>query len=356
MTRTLEALSQWFAVIDPATGRVDWCTQALQRRYPHWFAGRQTSALADEFAGLKGVLDRVRRGPVVDEVLTAPDGRPVGVDAAADPDGTVHLHLQDLWQQRQAITRHLNDREQLLFVSRSLSVGEMASTLAHELNQPIGAITNLLRGLANRLERNTLEPETARSAIQRGIDQALYAAGIIARVREYVQHRQPKEERIPLATLVGDSVALLDWEIQRDAVLVDIALDKGIAAGDRTTEVAGDRVMLQQVLVNLVRNAIEAMRGVPAGERRLRLSSTVDDGMAVLSISDNGVGISDEVAERMFTAFFTTKPEGMGVGLHLCRSIIELQQGRLWFTREPAPGCTFHVALPLAAEQQESIR
>jgi C4-dicarboxylate-specific signal transduction histidine kinase len=340
--RSLRVLGLWHAVVDPAAGRVRWASEGLARRYPDWSAGTPLDALANRFPGLGRLLEHPDGRSPHEGVIGDPDGHALGVTACRDEDGLVHLRLEDQAERQQANVRHLADREQLLFISRSMSVGEMATTLAHELNQPIGAITNLLRGLLNRMEREALEPQAAMAALRRGIDQAMYASGIIARIREFVQQRQPRQEPIALAGLLDDALALLDWEIRRDRVRVRTEMPTS------SPRVIGDPVMLQQVVVNLVRNAVDAMRGVDPATRVLTLAARVEGGTVTLDVTDRGAGISDEAAGRVFTTFFTTKPGGMGVGLHICRSIIELHRGRLWFTRNPGAGCTFHIALPVA--------
>jgi len=346
----LEALGQWFAGLDPTCGRIVWCSDALTRAYPQWVADARFTTLAAAFCGLESLLDRhpsttLRHdpgNPVTETVVTAPDGRPLRIQAAQGADGRLHLRLSDLWADGESATRHLSDRERLLFVSRSMSVGEMASILAHELNQPIGAIVNLLRGIALRIDRGAIDPDALRPAVAQGIEQALFAAGILARVREYVEPRQPRQEPIALPGLVGAAIALLDWEIRRDAIAVTL-VDR---TGPHDCIVAGDPVMLQQVVVNLARNAIEAMRGAPPPRRTLEVSTVLDDDMAVVTIADRGCGIEPQAEARLFTPFFTTKPDGTGLGLHVCRSIVELHQGRLWFDTREDPGCTVCVALP----------
>jgi two-component system sensor kinase FixL len=345
-----EALAQWHASVNPARGRIDWCSDALTRTYPQWTAEAPVAMLATAFPGLGPLLDRPtpespRSAPgsdIIEAFATAPDGRPLRVQTAPGPDGRLHLRLSDLGADGESASRHLSDRERLLFVSRSMSVGEMASILAHELNQPIGAIANLLRGIAMRIDRGAVDPDSLSPAVAQGIEQVLYAAGILERVREYVEPRQPRQESIALPALVGAAIALLDWEIRRDDIAVTLF--------DRTSPhegiVAGDPVMLQQVIVNLARNAIEAMRGIEAGQRRLEVTTALDDDTVLLRIADRGCGIDPQAQARLFTPFFTTKPNGTGLGLHVCRSIIELHQGRLWFDTRENQGCTVCVALP----------
>jgi two-component system sensor kinase FixL len=338
---SLDALNQWHAIVDAARQQLDWCSSALSTAYAQWTHGGSVAELVTRFPGLAPLINPPAEGGT-EGIATAPDGRPLRVQSATGVDGRLHLRLSDLWADGESASRHLSDREQLLFVSRSMSVGEMASTLAHELNQPIGSITNLFRGMALRLERGTLDAGTLRPAIAQGLEQATYAAGILARVREYVEPRQPRREAIDLPSLVGTAIALLDWELRRDGIAVSL-IDH---TGPPGFTVSGDPVMLQQVVVNLARNAIEAMRGVPVEERRLDFLTALDDGMVVLRITDRGCGVDPQAKARLFTPFFTTKPDGTGLGLHVCRSIVELHQGRLWFDTSAARGCAVCVALP----------
>jgi two-component system, LuxR family, sensor kinase FixL len=248
-----------------------------------------------------------------------------------------------------AVQRHLEDRERLLFTSRSVSIGEMASSLAHEINQPIGTVANVLRGLAARLAQ--LQPDNfeARVAeLQQGtrlaLDQALFAARVIGRIREFTHSRQPSREALDLAALARESAALLDWAFARQGVPLRV-LAEGPAP------VVGDAVMLQQVLVNLLRNALDAHRDRPATMAAVSLALARHGADWELSITDRGGGISREAEDRLFVPFVSSKPDGMGLGLKICRSFVELHQGRLWFTRNPADeggGCTFHIALRAA--------
>jgi two-component system, LuxR family, sensor kinase FixL len=237
----------------------------------------------------------------------------------------------------------------------------MASTLAHELNQPIGTVSNVLRGMRARLAQTSDAPVNADellAPLQMALDQAVFASRIIARIREYTQSRQPRRDVLDLGQVVRESLALIDWEVQRDAVQVRLDLPR------ETLAVQADEVMLQQVFVNLMRNALEAMRdsGTPERlSRRLAIALATERGMAVLTVRDNGRGLPADAP--VFVPFQSTKPNGMGIGLNICRSFVELHQGRLWFTPNDAlpnqalpgaqesRGCTFHVALPLCPPQ-----
>ena len=338
----LDALGQWHASIDPSRSRLEWCSTALSTAFPQWSIGATIAELESGFPGIAALI-ALQADASAQGVATAPDGRPLRVQSAPGRDGRLYLRLSDLWADGESAARHLSDRERLLFVSRSMSVGEMASILAHELNQPIGSLANRLRGVALRLDSGTGDAAILRPAIAQGIEQAMYAAGILARVREYVEPRQPRREVIALPALVAAAIALLDWEVRRDGIAVSLVDLTDPCQG----RVAGDPVMLQQVVVNLARNAIEAMRGMPGAERSLQVETALDDDMVVLRISDRGCGIDPQAEARLFTPFFTTKPDGTGLGLHVCRSIVELHQGRLWFDTSAERGCTVCVALPV---------
>lgn len=261
--------------------------------------------------------------------------RPLFSDAIAIADQREHgLTLQ----------RQLDDREQLLFTSRVLSVGEMATTFAHELNQPIAAAANLLRGLRSRLTRRFKLASEEAAALDRTIEQIMFAAQVIARIRDFTQSHKPRPAQIDLAALVETSASLLDWDLQRAGV--ELVVD-----GTHTpVTVCGDSVMLQQVLINLMRNGIDAMRNDPPAAPLLIVRLVTDQHQAELQVSDNGCGLDDQAAQKLFVPFASSKPNGMGLGLSICRSFIELHQGRIWFSRNQDHGATFHIALPMQGD------
>lgn len=254
----------------------------------------------------------------------------------------VLLRLTDERARLHHLQRQLDDREGLLFTSRSLTVSEMGSVLAHELNQPIGATANLLRGLKLRLSRRHPDSTEELAALDKAVQQVTYASQIIGRVREYTQSRQPKTEPLDLVALVHQSLALLDWDLQREAVALTLQLPAA------PVRVPGDAVMLQQVLINLLRNALDALRLDRPDAPLIEVSLQHDGERAELRVADNGPGITPQTEARLFLPFSSTKPNGMGLGLSICRSLIEMHQGRLWFSRREAGGCCFHFALPLA--------
>ena len=333
----LSALNICAAAFD-ARG-LTWRSPAFVAAFPEWREGEALSVVEARLPGLTEAIAAARREGASDALIVQSGGRRVYGARLALSDGLVFLELSDAAERQEAQQRHLADREELLTTSRVLSVGEMATMIAHELNQPIGSIANILRGLKARLQRGALTLETGAEALDRATEQALYASGVIQRVRTFVDQRQPQVQRLDLARLARNTLDLLDWEITRDRVTARAATPPDLPA------VLGDPVMIQQVLVNLARNALDAMRGVDLPRREL-------------TMTDTGPGVPEEASARVFSPFFSTRSGGMGVGLGICRSIIELHRGRLWFTPGEAGGSVFHITLPLAAAESptEEVR
>ncbi len=244
------------------------------------------------------------------------------------------------------LQQYLAEREALFFTSQTISVGEMATTLAHEMNQPVGAIQNLLQGIEVRLRRDNTNIEDIRNAVQRAMEQTQYAARIITRIRDFTQARQPNFSVLPVHKLLEDSARLLDWVFSQR----DITLQYNV---NQSLTVRGDYTMLQQVVTNLLRNASEAIETVSDHAGVISLSAELREDKVLIQIKDNGSGLQNP--QELFTPFATSKPDGMGVGLNICRSFIELHNGRLWLTANEtkAPetaGCTANIQLPYLGE------
>ncbi|WP_165794662.1 sensor histidine kinase [Kinneretia aquatilis] len=328
-------------------GRLVWASRTWQAAWPSLPEGSKLAVLDAALPGLLLALQALAPSGLLQPLSLSPAAQ---WEASALPlaPGRCLLRLKDRRERARVLQRQLDDREQLLFTSRVISVGEMATTLAHELNQPIGAASNLLRGLRMRLARRAAEkPAAALSseesgALERALEQLSFAARVITRIREFTHSRQPRLQRLDLAALLRESLGLLDWDLQRSEVQLSLDLPS------QPLLVRGDAVMLQQVLVNLMRNALDAMRQPPAQTvPRLGLRLRSEQGQALLQVQDNGCGLSEAAEKNLFVPFASTKPSGMGVGLAICRSFIELHQGRLWFSRNPERGCSFHIDLPL---------
>ena len=255
------------------------------------------------------------------------------------------LTAVDISARIEALDSHKSRQEKLLFTSRLMSVGEMAATLAHELNQPLAAIVNYLNG-SLRLVDQAGGPVQVERALLAARTQAEHAAAVISRVREFVRAREPRRDAHDVAEITGTVVELLRLEAERLQLRIELALAPGLPA------VHADRVMIEQVLLNLVKNAIEAMREVPAARRGLRIEGRVNlDGEVEVRVCDRGVGLSEEQGRQLFSPFFTTKSDGLGIGLAICRSIIEYHEGRLFFEPREDGGSVFGFTLPPSDER-----
>ena len=338
----LAALGDALAVFHIASGRLSAVSDAWRALCPQLPLGATATELDTHLPGCAAALQLPSDASPRD--VRVGSTRQWNLRIAKVGGAQLVLRLTDRHEQGRALQRQLDDREQLLFTSRVLSVGEMAATLAHELNQPIGATANLLRGLRARLgrRRSTLVAEEA-AALDQAIEQVMFAARVITRIREFTHSHQPRRTMVDVAALLRASASLLDWDLQRSHAQLVLDLPEHAA------NVYGDAVMLQQVVVNLMRNALDALRTDPPPEPKLSLSLTPRDRELEVRVRDNGCGLSNAAAEKLFVPFASTKPNGTGIGLLICRSFIEQHQGRLWFSRNPDRGATFHVTLPCAA-------
>jgi PAS domain S-box-containing protein len=227
----------------------------------------------------------------------------------------------------------------LAHMNRVTMLGELASSLAHELNQPIAAAITSANACIRWLARNPPDLERARAAAVRIENDGSRAAEIIQRVRAfYKTGAPPQQELVDLNEIAGEMLALLRNEASRHSISLRTEL------APQLPQITGDRVQLQQVLMNLILNGIEAMTD-GAGELIIRSQSTEDE-FLLISVSDTGVGLPSENLDKIFNAFYTTKPEGTGMGLAISRSIVEAHGGRLWTTANAERGATFHFTLP----------
>ncbi len=247
----------------------------------------------------------------------------------------------DVTEQKRAQELARQQQERLQATARLVTMGEMASTLAHELNQPLAAISSYNTGCLNMLEHGSIAPDELTGVLQKIGKQAQRAAQIIRRVHAFVRRSEPKFETVDLNSVIREAVGLVEPDAARRSVGIDVELADGLPP------VLADPVMIEQVAINLIRNGMDAMADTPRRERRLHLATRAEDGMLVFCVADRGRGIPPEVAEKLFAPFFTTKEEGMGMGLNICRSIAELHRGRLSFEPNPGGGTIFRFTLPV---------
>ena len=244
---------------------------------------------------------------------------------------------------RQETERRLHEvQADLIHVSRLSAMGELASALAHELNQPLTAISNYLLAARQLVQRGPENAERASEIIGKSIDQAMRAGQIIRQLRSFVQKREVERAPAEIEKVVDEASALAFIGLKEKGIRV------AIERQDELPEVSIDRIQIQQVLINLIRNAVDAMEGREHRELIIRISR--HDGGVRISIIDTGSGIPHDMEEKLFQAFATSKPTGMGVGLSISRNIVEAHNGRLWFEPNPSGGTIFHLSLPLSAK------
>ncbi len=252
--------------------------------------------------------------------------------------------IRDLTERQMTEARLQELQSELVHISRLTAMGEMASTLAHELNQPLSAISNYLKGSRRLLEGNPDErANMMRDALDKAVDQAMRAGQIIRRLRDFVS-RGESERRVESVTkLVEEASALSLVGVKDRGIRVQFQFDPTV------DQVIADRVQIQQVLLNLIRNAMDAME---TSQRRDLMVTVVpaEKGHVRISVTDTGSGIAPEIAEQLFTPFITTKRQGMGVGLSISRTIVEAHGGRIWVEPNPGGGTIFHFTLAVVQE------
>jgi two-component system sensor kinase FixL len=255
--------------------------------------------------------------------------------------------IRDLTERQQTETRLQELQAELVHMSRFTTLGEMASTLAHEINQPLTAIANYLKGCRRILQRmEGSEVPMLRDAVNQAADQALRAGQVIRHLREFVARGESERHIENLPKLIEEASALALVGAKEKGVRVSFQFDPGAAL------VLADRIQVQQVLLNLIRNAIEAMQDAPRRELVVATRALTDDGLVEISVSDTGTGIAPEISHQLFQPFITTKTHGMGVGLSICRTIVESHGGKISVESETDRGTTFRLTLR-AVDQQE---
>ena len=246
--------------------------------------------------------------------------------------------------------RHAEDalrvaQSELARVSRLTTMGGFAASIAHEVNQPLMAVVTNADTCLRWLAQDLPDLDEARQAAERTVNAGHRAADIIRTIRALARKSTPEMTRFDINSAITDILTLTRGELQRHDILLETDFSAGVQP------IMGDRVQLQQVILNLIRNGVEAMSTVTLRRRVLQVSSQIDErGDVVIAVTDTGTGLDPTKKERIFDAFFTTKPEGMGLGLSICRSIVETHGGRLWASPNLTQGSTFQFTVPAAAD------
>lgn len=325
----------WLAVVHPED--LDRVKQRLQQAV--------NAQLPCEFEyRLRRASDRayrwhlVRALPTVDEAgnVTSWIGSATDIEELKQAQEILRLAHDEQLQRHQAELAH---------VARLSMMGELTASLAHELIQPLHAVKNYAYGASCRLRRSADRDAEQEMVLEQISVEADRAAEIIRRIRRFVEKRAIQFSDLCVNGVIRDAVLLAKMTLERYRARIDLDL-----AVDLPT-VVGDPIQIEQVVMNLVLNALEGMDDLPDDSRQLGITTLrCGDGIVQVDVCDSGVGIRDADLERVFEPFFTTKLEGMGMGLAICRSIVHAHGGRLWVTRNRTQGCTFHFTLPVGGE------
>jgi C4-dicarboxylate-specific signal transduction histidine kinase len=252
---------------------------------------------------------------------------------------------QEIAGSRKAEDLALQQLGQLAHTARLSTLGEMAASLAHELNQPLGAVANYANGCLRRIDSGTADWQTLRQALTQIVAQAERAGKIIHRLRSFASRKEPEMTVTDLNVLLREVASLVQPEARHREVEIRLDLD------DKLPLVQADPIQVQQVALNLIRNGIESVQALDSSQRKVLLRTRPRaDRQVEAVISDSGPPCDPSVLEQMFEPFFTTKPKGMGMGLTLSRSIVEAHRGELWAVPNPDGGLAFHFTLRTEAE------
>jgi C4-dicarboxylate-specific signal transduction histidine kinase len=239
---------------------------------------------------------------------------------------------------------------ELAHVNRVTTMGQLAASITHELNQPLGATVTNAHAALRWLGLQPANLEEAREALASIVDDGKRAGDVIDRMRALIKKAPPRKDGLDINEVILGVCALTRGELAKNGVSLQTQLAEGLPLTQ------GDRVQLQQVMLNLIMNAIEAMSAVSHGSRELLIGTSIDASGAVrITVQDSGPGLNPETFDRLFDPFYTTKANGMGMGLSICRSIVEAHDGRIWASPTAGPGSTFQFILPGAVDRGAAL-
>ncbi len=324
----------------------------LSRRFPDWAAeeGGMESfigipVLAPSDGRTLGHIAVYGRKPMAEDAVVESMFRIIAARAGAEIE---RLQAERALRDSEARARqHLTE---LAHVSRLGSMGELASALAHEVNQPLTAIMTYCQTCLRMLEQGRLSEGDLHKAMSSSLTSAEHAREVVSKLRTFIQRGEMKPHPIPAAHLVRECRVLLETEARHHHV------NLRIAAAENLPTVRVDSVLIQQVIFNLVRNGIEAINESDHPQRELTVQASAEGDNVVVCVSDTGKGVDEDLRERLFDPFVSTRKQGLGIGLSLCRSVLDRHKGKVWVEETRGPGATFCFSLPIhrVAEAVES--
>jgi two-component system sensor kinase FixL len=249
--------------------------------------------------------------------------------------------MRDLTDTKQAEERRLRQHLEMIKASRLTTMGEMAAAMAHELNQPLAAIANYASGVIRMLDSGSVSGEETKTALESINSQAHRAGEIIRRLRGFVRPDNLALEVVDVAELIDEIRPLAELDARANNISLTIDVPKGLP------QIMADELQIQQVVLNLLRNGVDAMKNAEPDDRQLKLQVEICDADQIrINIIDRGPGVPDEVKNHLFDAFYSTKADGMGMGLAICLTITKAHGGELSFLNNPAIGATFSITIP----------
>jgi two-component system sensor kinase FixL len=255
--------------------------------------------------------------------------------------------VRDTTERKQSEEEVHQTRERLAQIGRLSTLGEMAASLAHELNQPLTAIATYTQACQRLIKSGQSDDEEILETLKKCHSQAQRAGDVIRRLRQFVRKRELGREEVSIDDIIHDLAALAEVDARNNGIPFRIDVAKGLP------KISADAVQIQQVILNLIRNGIDAMVNMDRYGKGILVSvSKFEDDQVRIAVTDHGSGVTKEAEENIFQPFFTTKSAGMGLGLAICRSIIESHGGVLSFTKNPAGGTTFYFTLPAISEDK----
>ncbi|MFH1873081.1 MAG: PAS domain S-box protein [Pseudomonadota bacterium] len=322
-------------------------TELIGRRppMPYWADDYmdETQAIHDRVLAGDGPVEgfelkfKHRNGEVIDVLIHE---APL-IDAHGQHSGWMGS-MVDITERKQAAERARQQQDRLQSTARLVAMGEMASSIAHELNQPLAAISSYCTAAVNLLRSRAPATEVM-PALDKAVEQARRAGRVVRRIYSLARRSENRFELLHLEERVDAALSLIEADLRQKGIRITLDLNAPIL-------VEGDPLLLEQALFNILRNAIESMRNTAFDQRLISIKLACADSYALLTVADRGCGIDADVADKLFDPLFTTKPEGMGMGLAICRSVMENHRGRLTFEANPGGGTVFRILLPMAPQ------
>ena len=319
------------------TSTLGWLPEELVGRSPDWLVH------PDDRQKTRAELDRLLSGAVrFENRLRHKDGTYLSFSWLAFLNGArIVASARDTTESKHAEHVLRLSRQAIGQADRQTTMSKMTAAISHEINQPLSAITTNAQAALRWLAREQPDLNEASNALHRVISESRRTHDVVAGIRAIFVKDQRERQVVQISDLICDVLALVHAELESQDVTLQVELSDGLV------DIRADRIQLQQVLLNLFNNAIEAMSAIDNRKHVLTVKSQSLDSDTLILVQDTGSGIDPENIEKIFDTFFTTKPHGMGMGLSICRTVIESHGGRLWASSDTAQGTTFYVTLPV---------